>query len=145
MDDIIESTIRKHFEHLFPMLNQKTDLVIQNEMTSSAGPGTIKESKGAIANMFNPVSSNAVRGYEKLVANDTSYCVGYAPYSKLEMTILETEGFLNSLNTKKQFPWLGTDIKIMGIRYGNQYDFTACVPQIANYVNSLNEYRITLI
>lgn len=144
VDEIIENTVRQYFTEMFPLLDQRTDLIIQDEMTSSAGPGTIRESKGAIAHMFSPVSPSAVRGYEKLVANDTSYCVGYAPYTNMEKAILETEGHLNSPETKVQFPWLGTDIKIMGIRHGDHYDFTACIPQIAAYVHSLAGYQRNL-
>ncbi len=143
-NDIVDQTIVQYFSEMFPLLNVKTDLKIHNELTSYAGPGTIRESKGAISNMFNPVSKNSVRGYEKLVANDTSFCVGYAPYTPLETAILETEAYLNSPEAKLTYPWLGSDIKIMGVKEGDRVDLTACIPQIAIHVNSLESYRENL-
>jgi S-adenosylmethionine synthetase len=145
IDQIINQVIESHFQKYFPLVNLKTDLVITNKLTQSAGPGTIKESTGAIANMFEPISENAVRGYEKLVANDTSFCVSYFPYSQLENTVLKMESFLNSEETKKKYPWLGSDIKIMANRYLDRISITTCIPQIAKYVNSLTDYKENLV
>jgi len=144
IDDLIGETVKNYFGENFPLLNLKTDLIVNNFLTTSAGPGTIRESTGAIKEMFNPTTEEVVRGYEKLVANDTSYCVAYAPYSLLESTVLEIEGHLNSVTTKKQYPWMGTDIKIMAVRYLETIDITACIPQIAKYVCSLEEYKLNL-
>jgi|WetSurMetagenome_2_1015567.scaffolds.fasta_scaffold84228_2 S-adenosylmethionine synthetase len=141
VDKIIEKTIRKYFQRMFPEVNFKKDVIINDYVTDSAGPGTVRESKGAIKNMFNPVAKNAVRGYEKLVANDTSYCIAYAPYSLLEKAVLEIEKYLNSNKIKKKYPWLGSDIKIMAVRCKDKIDITMCVPQISKYVKSLDEYR----
>lgn len=138
--DIIDKTIKKYFEKIFPEVDFKEDVIINDYVTDSAGPGTIKESKGSIKDMFNPVTKEAVRGYEKLVANDTSYCIAYAPYSKLEKTVLNVEQYLNSEKIKKKYPWLGSDIKIMAVRHKKNVDMTMCIPQIARYVKSFDEY-----
>lgn len=144
IDDLIEETVKSYFGESFPLLNLDTDLIVNNFLTTSAGPGTIRESTGAIKEMFNPTNKGAVRGYEKLVANDTSYCVAYAPYSLLESTVLEIERHLNSAATNKQYPWMGTDIKIMAVRYLETIDMTVCIPQIAKYVYSFEEYKVNL-
>lgn len=143
VEQILEKTIRQYFKEHFPLVKKK-DLVIENYLTSHAGPGTIKQSKGAIAYMFNPQSRSFVRGYDKLVANDTSYCVSYFPLSELEQSVLSVESFLNSKEMKKIYPWLGSDIKIMAVRNGDFVSVTMCIPQIAKFVKSLDEYKRNL-
>src|SRR5690606_21528510 len=49
------------------------------------------------------------------LANDTSFGVGYYPTSILEKTIIEIETLLNSPKTKLKFPFVGEDIKVMGV------------------------------
>jgi S-adenosylmethionine synthetase len=139
VNNILNKTILSHFKKNFPLVGAK-NIVIDNYLTSYAGPGTIIQSKGAIANMFNPKEKSQVRGYEKLVANDTSYCVSYAPISPLESSILKIEKYLNDKKTKKIYPWLGSDIKIMAVRNYKNVSITMCVPQIAKYVSSFEEY-----
>lgn len=139
IDSVIKTTILAYFKENFPLVSVK-NIIIENYLTNYAGPGTILQSKGAIANMFNPKKKNQVRGYEKLVANDTSYCVAYAPCSPLEISVLAVEKYLNDIKTKKVYPWLGTDIKIMAVRNYKDVSITMCIPQIAKYVASLNRY-----
>lgn len=142
---IINTTIRRYFKDKFPLVNLEKDVIVENLLTDYAGPGTLISSKGAIANMFSPKSKLQVRGYEKLIANDTSYCVAYAPYSKLERSIIKLENYLNNKSSKKKYPWLGSDIKIMAVRNYNEVDITLCIPQIAKYVKSLVEYKNNLV
>ena len=133
VDKILKSAIIAHFNDNFRLVKSK-DINIKNYLTNFAGPGTIDKSKGAIANMFNPKNKNQVRGYDKLVANDTSYCVAYSPLSSLEKSIIEVERYLNSKETKNIYPWLGTDIKIMAVRNRKKVSITLCIPQIAKFV-----------
>lgn len=140
VEDIVVETIQAYFKEHFPMVDLEKDLIIENRLTGYAGPGTITTSAGAIARMFNPKDKDQVRGYEKYVANDTSYCLSYYPYSKLETAILLLEQYLQSNEAKKIYPWLGSDIKIMAVRNRQKVSITMCVPQISTYVSSLNEY-----
>lgn len=142
--DIVERTIKLYFEDNLPVVDTGEDLVIQQELTANAGPGTIHSSEGAIADMFSPVEKGAIRGYEKVVANDTSYCVSHAPLSPLETAVIEAEQYLTSEETQRTHPWLGTDIKIMAVRNGDDLGVTICIPQIARHVGSLQEYRENL-
>ncbi len=141
--NIVQTTIVKYFKENFPLVPVK-NIIIENYLTSYAGPGTILQSKGAIASMFDPKNKNHVKGYEKLVANDTSYCVAYAPLSPLETSVIAIEKYLNDKNTKKIYPWLGKDIKIMAVRNYKDISITMCIPQIAKYVTSLKEYAENL-
>ncbi len=65
------------------------------------------------------------------LANDTSFAVGFAPLSELERLVLETERFLNSDEGKQRFPQLGEDIKVMGVREGNNIRLTIAAAFIA--------------
>ena len=142
--EIISQTIKVYFKVNFPVIDFNKDIILYDFLTDYAGPGTIKTSKGSIASMFNPVDKEAVRGYERLVANDTSYCVSYAPYSRLERTVILIESYLIHLRKKKRYRWLGSDIKIMAVRNSSQVDVTMCLPQIAAYVPSLQKYKKNL-
>lgn len=143
VDKILKDVIITHFKENFPLVKNK-DIFIKNFLTNFAGPGTINKSKGAIANMFNPKTKIQVRGYDKLVANDTSYCTAYSPLSNLEKSIIEVEKYLNSKEIKITYPWLGTDIKIMAVRNYKKISITLCIPQIAKFVKSLKEYQTNL-
>lgn len=143
VNEILQSIILSHFREYFLLVSPK-NLIIENYLTNYAGPGTIHQSKGAIANMFDPKNKKQVRGYEKLVANDTSFCLSYAPPSPLERSILAVEKYLNSKETKKKYPWSGTDIKIMAVRNYNKVSITICIPQIAKYVNTFQKYKENL-
>ncbi len=140
VENIVLNTIKAYFLKHFPMVNPEEDLVIENRLTTYPGPGTITTSAGAIARMFNPRTAKEVRGYEKYVANDTSYCISYYPYSSLETAVLGLESYLQSLQIKKKFRWIGSDVKIMAVRNGNNVEVTMCIPQISGQVESLNNY-----
>lgn len=138
--ELLVSETRAFFAARFPMLDIDKDLVIEDRLTSFAGPGTLRESKGAIAEMFEPSSLAVVRGYEARVANDSSAAVGRAPLTALESAVISLERWLTGQATKV-WPWLGTDVKLLAYRAGDQIEITACLPQIAAYVGSASAYR----
>lgn len=74
------------------------------------------------------------------LANDTSFGVGFAPLTKLEKTVLEIEKFLNEKNIKKKYPFVGEDIKVMGVRDGNKIKLTLAIAFVSEFVSSLDEY-----
>ena len=67
-------------------------------------------------------------------ANDTSAAVGYAPLTETERTVLEAERFLNGPQFKHQYPESGKDVKIMGIRRGEQLSLTVAMPLLDKYI-----------
>jgi S-adenosylmethionine synthetase len=75
-----------------------------------------------------------------LDANDTSAAVGYAPMSKLEKLVLETENFLNSKEFKKQHPESGEDIKVMGLRVQDEFHFTIAMAFVDRFIESERNY-----
>lgn len=74
------------------------------------------------------------------VANDTSALVGYAPFTKTESAVLETEQYINSSNFKKEFPESGEDVKVMGFRNSNFLDLTIAIAFVDSFVDSENYY-----
>ncbi len=134
------------FKEKFPMINVVDDLELHFNLSNQSSPGKTyeKESKqGKRKYWFEPRGLCDLQELKKPLANDTSLGVGYAPYSNLEKTILEIELRLNS-NFKNKHKWIGSDIKIMGFRNLNDYYFTICIPQIANFVSNLEEYKNNL-
>jgi len=75
-----------------------------------------------------------------LGANDTSAAVGYAPMTRTEKTVLQTEQFLNSKEFKNRFPESGEDIKVMGFRSNNDLKLTVAMAFVDRYINSEEDY-----
>jgi S-adenosylmethionine synthetase len=80
------------------------------------------------------------RGGKVLGANDTSAAVGYAPMTRAEKAVLETEKYLNSPAFKKKFPESGEDIKIMGFRKNNELRLTVGMAFVDKYVKNESDY-----
>ena len=74
-------------------------------------------------------------------SNDTSFGVGYAPFSETETIVFETEKLLNSKSFKKQHPAIGEDIKVMGLREGDKITLTIACAMVSKYVNDVDEYK----
>ena len=75
-----------------------------------------------------------------LGANDTSAAVGYAPMTRTEKIVLQTERHLNSKEFKERFPESGEDIKVMGFRNGNDLRLTVAMAFVDKYVSSEEDY-----
>lgn len=73
-------------------------------------------------------------------ANDTSLAVAFAPLSATEQLVKEAEMFLNSPKLKAEFPMLGEDIKVMGVRTGKRIRLTIAAAFVDRYVKSVGEY-----
>ena len=75
------------------------------------------------------------------LANDTSVGVSFAPFSPLEKLVYETEQLLNSKKVKSEIPELGEDIKVMGLRRGNEVNLTIAAATIASLIPNLDHYK----
>ena len=143
--DIIETETRQFFSSLFGNgLDVEQDVEKHWFVSSASGPGKTKWSTGSRAHLFAPRSISEVKGYDRLLNNDTSMGCGYAPLSPVEVAVLALEEKLNSSATKQKYPWLGTDIKVMAVKTHSQCGVTVCLPQIARYVPSLEVYQDNL-
>lgn len=121
---IIESVkewIKEHFRYLDPEKHVIVDYKIGKGSTDLVG---IFE----VAKKSVPLS------------NDTSFGVGFAPYSKLENLVYQTERYLNSKEMKAKIPEIGEDIKVMGLRKGKTIELTIAMAVISQLVSDLNHY-----
>ena len=74
------------------------------------------------------------------LANDTSFGVGYAPFSDVEKITLEAEYLINSDKFKDKCKASGEDIKVMTERIGNKVGITVAAAMISKYINDKDEY-----
>lgn len=77
----------------------------------------------------------AVYEREKRMSNDTSFGVGHAPLSPAETTVKKVEKEVRELNQA------GEDVKVMGLRRGNNITITVAAPAICTRTDSLESYR----
>lgn len=92
-----------------------------------------KRGSEALADIFK-------RGGKFLGANDTSAAVGFAPLTKVESIVLETERFLNGSVFKKKFPESGEDIKVMGSRKDGEITLTIGMAIVDRFINNEKDY-----
>jgi len=75
-----------------------------------------------------------------LGANDTSAAVGYAPMTRTETIVLEAERYVNSKDFKRKFPESGEDVKVMGLRRGNDLNLTIAMAFVDRFVENEEDY-----
>jgi S-adenosylmethionine synthetase len=80
------------------------------------------------------------RPQSKVLANDTSVGLGYAPMSPLERLVLAAEKRINARDRGRVHPAWGEDIKIMGVRCGAAVRLTVACAMIGGYLSHLDDY-----
>lgn len=145
--ELLEKTAYNFMLEKFPSINPETDILIHYNINSASSPGQVYSNSKEIIkhnrkHWFTP------RGYEdlpeltNLFSNDTAIACAYAPLTPAEKATLYLEQKLNSPKFKKHgHEWIGTDIKIVTFRINNFFKLTICIPQIAKYVNNLQDYK----
>ncbi len=110
-------------------------------------PNLDVEKHVVITPKIRPGSKDLVELFERFakkgevpLANDTSFAVGYAPFDDLEKVVFNTERFLNSKEFKKEHPYLGEDIKVMGVRLGDKIRITIAAAFVDRYVENVDDY-----
>lgn len=144
---LIHEWVEDFFRENLPIIDPRGDLEISLNISNQSSPGRVYEGeskKSARRRWFSPEKLEDLPELSKLFSNDTSLGVGYAPMSALERLVLHTEGFLTSKEYRNKNRWMGTDVKVMGVRDRDFYYLTLCVPQIANFVGSPEEYKNNL-
>ena len=72
-------------------------------------------------------------------ANDTSFGIGYAPFSPTERVVHETERSIYD-ELRHDLPAVGEDVKVMGKRDGDTLDLTVAVATVSQHVDDLDTY-----
>ncbi len=114
--EIAEASARDWLKKHLRFVEPSEHLVVQNEL---------REGSAELTGIFSR---------EKMIANDTSVGVGFAPLSETESLVLSAERFLNSTNFKQDFPETGEDVKIMGIRSGRALQLTVAVAIVDRFL-----------
>jgi S-adenosylmethionine synthetase len=122
VQNIVENAARKWFKENLRFVEPDKHLCFQNQL---------RRGSAELTDIFNR---------KEIGANDTSAAVGYAPMSRLERLVLDTELFLNSKEFKKQHPESGEDIKVMGLRTNDEFHFTVAMAFVGSFINSESEY-----
>jgi len=74
-------------------------------------------------------------------ANDTSFGCGFAPFSEVEQIVYGIEKSLNGMSFKSKSPAVGEDIKVMGMRNGDDIDVTIAAAIVSGKTDSLDHYK----
>lgn len=126
IDDIAKHAAKDFIDNHLRHLNIESDVVIHSRI----GPGS-KE----LIELFSRFSKGEVP-----LSNDTSAGAGFYPFDNLERMVYETEKFLNSSDTKSIYPFVGEDIKVMGIRNSEEITLTVAIATVDKYISSLEDY-----
>lgn len=114
--------IRKNIRHL--------DVSKHVQITSK-----IRSGSDDLVELFNRFGKGEIP-----LANDTSFGAGFYPTTTMEDNIISIEKLLNAPSTKNKFPFIGEDIKVMGIKEHSRNYFTIAVAMIDNYISDLGDY-----
>ncbi|MCL2712663.1 MAG: methionine adenosyltransferase [Methanomassiliicoccaceae archaeon] len=112
---------RDYLRKTFPNLNVDSDIILDAKL----GQG-----------------SDDLRGVyqtSKFLANDTSFGVGYAPYSLTDRAVLETEEYINGA-LKKVLPETGQDVKVMASRVNKTLTMTVACAMVGKYIKDADHY-----
>ena len=93
----------------------------------------IKRGSGNLTSLFD-------RQEHVPLANDTSFGVAYAPYSKLENAVLDLARLMKSQEFRQLFPAAGDDYKIMGYRVDGQIKFIVALAFIDKHIENVRHY-----
>ncbi len=74
------------------------------------------------------------------LANDTSVGVGFAPLTETESLVYQTEQYLNSREMKRDYPMIGEDVKVMGIRRNDTICLTVAAAFVSKFIPSKDAY-----
>lgn len=122
--EIAIEAARNYIKNSLPHLDIEEGLIVESKI----GRGSAD-----LVNVF-------ARNKEIPMANDTSFGVGFAPYTTLENLVLKAEEFLNSKEMKRKYPFIGEDIKVMGLRIKDEIHLTVAMAVISKYINDASEY-----
>lgn len=73
------------------------------------------------------------------LANDTSFGIGYAPFSETEKLVYNVERRIYN-EFRKENPAIGEDVKVMGLREGDRITLTIACAFIGKYLSGIKEY-----
>ncbi|MEM3572480.1 MAG: methionine adenosyltransferase, partial [Candidatus Micrarchaeaceae archaeon] len=124
VNELARNTARSYLKGVTRFLDLDNDVVIDSKIANGSAD---------LQHIF-------MRGNGVPLANDTSFGMGFAPFSDTERLVLETEHYLNSPSYKSKMPMVGEDVKVMGLREGSKITLTVAIAFVSKFINSLDEY-----
>ncbi|QGQ26013.1 methionine adenosyltransferase [Gimesia benthica] len=122
VEEIALESAREWIKAHLPLVNTETHVVFQNELRVGSAELT-------------DIFSRA-----RLLSNDTSAAVGFAPLTETEQLVLESERFLNTEEFKLKYPETGQDVKVMGVRRDKHLQLTLAVAIVDRYIEEVQYY-----
>ncbi len=122
----VESTalrgVRKYLKKTYPYLDVDSDVILDTKlgMGSDDLTGVYKASN--------------------FLSNDTSFGVGYAPFSVTDQLTKQTENYING-KLKKTLPEVGQDVKVMCSRVGNDITMTIAAAMVDRFIEDPTAYK----
>lgn len=127
VDDIAIEAARDWLRRHFRFLDVERDVRI----TPYIRPGSSE-----LVELFTRIGQG-----ETPLANDTSFGMAFYPLSPTERDVLAMETLLNSSATKTRYPFIGEDIKVMGVATGTQRHFTVAIAMVDRFIDNVADYQ----
>ncbi|MDR2624647.1 MAG: methionine adenosyltransferase [Methanobrevibacter sp.] len=125
IDRIAIEAAKEYLDKNLINFNVETDAVVECK---------IGEGSGDLVDVFKRKGA--------ILSNDTSFGVGYAPFSEVENILLSTEELLNSKSFKKgKFKAVGEDIKVMGLREKDKITLTIACAMVSSHIFDVESYK----
>lgn len=123
-DSIAVGAARNYLRENLTNINLERDVIVDCKL----GTGSTD-----LRDVFRPCDNKVPR------ANDTSFGVGHAPFSETETIVMESSEYIDNI-LRPEFPAIGQDIKIMGLRDGNDITLTVACAIVDRYCAGMKEY-----
>ena len=122
--NIARTTAHQYLKKTVPELDVYNDVEVESRISSGSKD---------LVELF-------LRGPRIPYANDTSFGIGFAPFTDVEKIVLAAEQHLNSSEYKSKHPEVGPDIKVMGLRQKDKIKLTVACAFIAKHIPGIEAY-----
>ncbi|MBP2144865.1 S-adenosylmethionine synthetase [Methanofollis sp. W23] len=124
-DAIAVEAARAYVKSIIPIMNMERDIIVDCRM--GAGSTDLRD-------VFKTCGGTRV-----MRANDTSFGVGHAPFSEAESLVKGVSDYIDTVY-RPRHPEVGTDVKVMGLRDGDEITLTLAVAMVDRYLSDIGEY-----